>query len=190
MVTIDNLTDDSCQGDRRLADIYARLGVDTEWEGEEGGTELMANPDADARASIDFSDCPDLARYVTVTCVMLGIPFHFTGLHTLAIKETDRVAALHDELAKTGVMLDTSVAGALSWDGRRVPISRMPVFDTCDDHRMAMCLAPVSLYIPGIVIRNAEVVSKSYPGYWDALRAAGFTIADADAETPDNENEA
>jgi 3-phosphoshikimate 1-carboxyvinyltransferase len=190
MVTIDNLTDDSCQGDRRLADIYARLGVDTEWEGEEGGTELMANPDADARASIDFSDCPDLAQYVTVTCVMLGIPFHFTGLHTLAIKETDRVAALHDELAKTGVMLDTSVAGALSWDGRRVPISRMPVFDTYDDHRMAMCLAPVSLYIPGIVIRNAEVVSKSYPGYWDALRAAGFTIADADAETPDNEDEA
>ena len=66
----------------------------------------------------------------------------------------------------------------------------MPVFDTYDDHRMAMCLAPVSLYIPGIVIRNAEVVSKSYPGYWDALRAAGFTIADADAETPDNEDEA
>lgn len=119
MVTIDNLTDDSCQGDRRLADIYARLGVDTEWEGEEGGTELMANPDADARASIDFSDCPDLAQYVTVTCVMLGIPFHFTGLHTLAIKETDRVAALHDEPCQDR-------RDARHFGGRRAQLGRTP----------------------------------------------------------------
>lgn len=182
VVTIDNLTDNSCQGDRRLADIYSRLGVDTVWEGENGGTDLTANPDADARATIDFSDCPDLAQYVTVTCVMLGIPFHFTGLHTLAIKETDRVAALHDELAKTGVMLDTSVPGALSWDGRRAPMREMPVFDTYADHRMAMSLAPVALYIPGIIIRDAEVVSKSYPDYWEDLRATGFTLVDADAE--------
>ncbi len=182
VVTIDNLTDDSCQGDRRLADIFSRLGVDTEWEGENGGTDLVANPDADARVSIDFSECPDLAQYVTVTCVMLGIPFQFTGLHTLAIKETDRVAALHDELVKVGVMLDTSVAGALNWDGRRVPMREMPAFDTYDDHRMAMSLAPVSLYIPGIIIRNAEVVSKSYPQFWEDLRTAGFTLVDADAE--------
>lgn len=182
VVTIDNLTEHSCQGDRRLADIYSHLGVDTEWEGENGGTDLTANPDADARATIDFSDCPDLAQYVTVTCVMLGIPFHFTGLHTLSIKETDRVAALHDELAKTGVMLDTSVAGSLSWDGRRVPMREMPVFDTYADHRMAMSLAPVALYIPGIIIRDAEVVSKSYPDFWEDMRAAGFTLVDADAE--------
>lgn len=182
VVTIDNLTDDSCQGDRRLADIYSRLGVDTVWQGENGGTDLTANPDADARATIDFSDCPDLAQCVTVTCVMLGIPFHFTGLHTLSIKETDRVAALHDELAKTGVMLDTSVAGALSWDGRRTPIHEMPVFDTYADHRMAMSLAPIALYIPGIVIRDAEVVSKSYPEFWKDMHEAGFILVDADAE--------
>ncbi len=181
-VTIDNLCEDSCQGDRRLADIYSRLGVDTEWEGENGGTDLTANPDADARATIDFSDCPDLAQYVTVTCVMLGIPFHFSGLHTLAIKETDRVAALCRELAKTGVMLDAAVPGTLSWDGRRVPIHEMPVFDTYADHRMAMSLAPVALYIPGIVMNDVEVVSKSYPQYWEDLRAAGFTLIDADAE--------
>ena len=181
-VTIDNLTDDSCQGDRRLADLYSRLGVDTEWEGENGGTDLIANPDADARATIDFSECPDLAQYVTVTCVMLGIPFHFTGLHTLAIKETDRVAALCRELAKTGVMLNATVPGTLSWDGRRVPIMEMPVFDTYADHRMAMSLAPVALYIPGIIINDVEVVSKSYPQYWEDLRAAGFTLVDADAE--------
>jgi len=180
-VTIDNLTENSCQGDRRLADIYSRLGVDTVWDGENGGTDLLANPDADARATIDFSECPDLAQYVTVTCVMLGIPFHFTGLHTLAIKETDRVTALHNELIKTGVMLDTSVPGSLSWDGRRVPMRELPVFDTYADHRMAMSLAPVSIYIPGIIIRDAEVVSKSYPRYWEDLIAAGFTLTDADA---------
>lgn len=182
-VTIDNLTDDSCQGDRRLADIYSRLGVDTSMDTENGATYLICNPDADARASIDFSDCPDLAQYVTVTCAMLGIPFHFTGLHTLAIKETDRVAALRNELAKTGVLLDTSVPGSISWDGRRVPISELPAFDTYADHRMAMSLAPVSLYIPGITIRNAEVVSKSYPEFWEHLQAAGFTIQDASTQT-------
>ncbi len=182
VVTIDNLAEDSCQGDRRLADIYSKIGVDTQWEGENGGTDLVANPDPDARATIDFSDCPDLAQYVTVTCVMLGIPFVFTGLHTLAIKETDRVAALCNELAKVGVILDPSVPGTLKWDGRRVPMLEMPVFDTYADHRMAMSLAPVSLYIPGIIIRDSEVVSKSYPDFWEDLRAAGFTLVDADAE--------
>ena len=183
-VSIDNLAKDSCQGDRCLADIYARLGVDTDWEGEDGGTDLLANPDADARASIDFSDCPDLAQYVTVTCAMLGIPFSFTGLHTLAIKETDRVAALKNEMAKLGMILDDSIPGTLRWDGSRVRITEMPVFDTYADHRMAMCLAPVALYIPGIVIRDAEVVSKSYPGFWDDLAAAGFTLAEL-PDTPE-----
>lgn len=182
VVTIDNIERDSCQGDRCLADLYTRLGVDTQWEGEDGGTDLTANPDADARATIDFSDCPDLAQYVTVTCVMLGIPFSFTGLHTLAIKETDRVEALRREMAKVGVMLETPVPGTLSWDGRRVPIMELPVFDTYHDHRMAMCLAPIALYIPGIIIRDAEVVSKSYPDFWEAMRAVGFTLLDADAD--------
>ncbi|MDE6038009.1 MAG: hypothetical protein K2G05_07075, partial [Duncaniella sp.] len=65
---------------------------------------------------------------------------------------------------------------------RRVPIHEMPVFDTYADHRMAMSLAPVALYIPGIVMNDVEVVSKSYPQYWEDLRAAGFTLIDADAE--------
>ncbi len=179
-IIIDNLAKDSCQGDRCLADIFYSLGVDTDWEGEEGAPTLLAHPDADARLSYDFSDCPDLAQYVTVTCAMLGFPFSFTGLHTLAIKETDRVAALRAELLKCGIVVDTSVPGSMSWDGRRAPIRQLPVFDTYDDHRMAMCLAPVSLYIPGVVIRDVEVVSKSYPGFWDDLRAAGFTLRPVD----------
>ncbi len=121
---------------------------------------------------------------------MLGIPFNFTGLHTLAIKETDRVAALKNELTKLGIMLDDSIPGTLRWDGRRVRITEMPVFDTYNDHRMAMSLAPIALYIPGIIIRDAEVVTKSYPGFWQDLSSAGFSILEANEEEPsDSEKE-
>lgn len=190
VVTIDNLVKDSCQGDRVLADIYSRMGVDTEWCGEEGGTDLCANPDADARADLDFSECPDLAQCVTVTCAMLGYPFRFTGLQTLAIKETDRIEALRRELAKIGVNITVEGPGTISWDGRRMPVNELPVFDTYDDHRMALCLAPVSLFMPGIIIRDAGVVSKSYPEFWEHLRAAGFTLLDGDAPLPEPDTEA
>lgn len=186
IVSIDNLQSDSCQGDRCLSRLMERLGVDTLWEGlgHDSITYLTPNPDADARAAIDFSDCPDLAQYITVTCVMLGIPFSFTGLHTLAIKETDRIEALRAELLKTGAVLESPAPGTLEWDGRRHPIQEMPVFETYHDHRMAMALAPVALYIPGIVIRDAQVVTKSYPGYWHDMRAAGFTLLDAALDPP------
>lgn len=183
-VTIDNLCRDSCQGDRMLAEIFARLGVVTEWEGEDGGTDLVASPDQDARLKIDFSDTPDLAQYVTVTCAMLGIPFHFTGLSTLAIKETDRIRALCTEMARLGILLQPEGDDVLTWEGQRRPISELPSFETYDDHRMAMCLAPVALYVPGIVVKDVEVVSKSYPEFWDELRRAGFTLLDGDAPLP------
>ncbi|MCI9284990.1 MAG: 3-phosphoshikimate 1-carboxyvinyltransferase [Muribaculaceae bacterium] len=185
MITIDNLTDESCQGDRIVADIYSRLGVDTDFEGEDGGTDLCANPDANARADIDFSECPDLAQCVTVTCAMLGFPFRFTGLSTLAIKETDRIEALRRELLKIGVVITVEAPGVISWDGRRLPVSELPVFDTYDDHRMAMCLAAVALYIPGVIIRDAEVVTKSYPDFWEHMRSVGFTLLDGDAPLPE-----
>ena len=189
IITIDNLAvHDSVQGDSRLADIYSRLGVVTEAEGDEGVPELTANPDPDARAVIDFSDCPDLAQCVTVTCAMLGIPFRFSGLGTLAIKETDRVEALRRELAKIGVGIEIPAPGFMEWDGRRRPVTELPEFDTYDDHRMAMCLAPVALYMPGIIINNPEVVSKSYPEFWTQFESAGFTLLDPSV-TPDPQPE-
>lgn len=183
-VTIDNLTRESCQGDRKLADIFARLGVDTEWEGENGGTDLIASPDQDARLRVDFSETPDLAQYVIVTCAMLGIPFHFTGLSTLAIKETDRIAAISTELAKIGILIQTEGKDAVSWEGQRCPFSTLPRFETYDDHRMAMCLAPIAIFIPGIVINDMEVVAKSYPTFWTELHQAGFILLDGDAPLP------
>ena len=188
-VTIDNLARESCQGDRKLADIFERLGVSTEWEGEDGGSDLIPSPDQDARLKVDFSDTPDLAQYVIVTCVMLGIPFRFTGLSTLAIKETDRVSALTAELAKIGVMLQPESRDVVAWEGQRRPIDALPVFDTYDDHRMAMCLAPISIFLPGIIIKDVEVVAKSYPEFWDELRNAGFTLLDGDAPLPDPADE-
>ncbi|MCM1521699.1 MAG: 3-phosphoshikimate 1-carboxyvinyltransferase [Muribaculaceae bacterium] len=182
VMNIENLAvKDSVQGDRHLAEIYGRLGVDTEAEGEQGLPEISANPDADARANIDFTDNPDLAQYVAVTCAMLGIPFRLTGMSTLAIKETDRIEALRVELLKTGVNLSVPAEGVIEWDGMRRPITEIPVFDTHDDHRMAMCLAPIAIYLPGIVINNPEVVSKSYPDFWEQLRGAGFTLVEAEA---------
>lgn len=176
IINVTNLaTEGSVQGDRRLAEIYSRLGVDTV-EGEEGGTDLLANPDPDARAVIDFTENPDLVPYAAVTCSMLGYPFRFTGLGTLAIKETDRIAALRAEMLKVGVVIDTPAAGTMEWDGRRGPIRRLPEFETYDDHRMAMALAPVSIFLPGIVICDPDVVSKSYPDFWQQLADAGFTI--------------
>lgn len=189
-VTIDNLPEDSCQGDRIAAKIFSKLGVDTDFEGEEGGTDLCANPDADARADLDFTECPDLAQCAAATCAMLGFPFRFTGLGTLSIKETDRIEALRNELAKVGVNIVIEAPGIISWDGRRRPITELPVFDTYDDHRMAMSLAPVALYIPGIIIRNAEVVTKSYPDFWQHLRSVGFTLLDGDVPLPEPDAEA
>lgn len=181
-VTIDNLARVSCQGDRRLADIFTSLGVETEWEGEDGGSDLVASPDQDARLRHDFSDNPDLAQYVIVTCVMLGIPFRFTGLSTLAIKETDRIAALTAELAKIGILLQPEGTDVVAWEGQRRPFDTLPVFDTYDDHRMAMCLAPISIFLPGIVIRNVEVVAKSYPGFWEELSKAGFVLEEMEKD--------
>lgn len=184
-VVIENLTERSVQGDRVLADIFVRLGVNTDFNSEEGGTELIPSPDQDARLDLDFSPMPDLVPSVTVACVMLGIPFRFTGLSTLRIKECDRVQALADEMAKLGVIIEIEAADIMRWDGARRPVTELPRFATYDDHRMAMALAPVAIFIPGIVVEDVEVVSKSYPGFWDDLRSAGFVLLDGDQPFPE-----
>lgn len=179
-VTLNGLDAASCQPDRAVADIFSNLGVQTCFEGEDGGIDLLASPDLSPRLSIDLSNNPDLAQTIVVSCVMIGIPFHISGLSSLRIKETDRIDALMKELLKTGVIIEEETPGTLVWDGTRRPLTSLPEFDTYDDHRMALAFAPVALYIPGIVIRNPEVVSKSYPSYWDDLKTAGFLIVDAD----------
>ena len=172
---------DSLQGDAAACGVFGRLGVSTSWEDvEDGDAELSGNPDADARLDMDMRDTPDMVQAVVVACAMLGTPFTLSGLDSLRIKETDRLEALRLELLKTGIAVEITTdvlkGITMSWDGFRHPITAAPEFDTYKDHRMARAFAPVAIFIPGIVIRDAGVVGKSYPGYWDALREAGFEI--------------
>lgn len=179
-LTITGLEKDSAQPDRAVAKIFDSLGVTTVQESEiPGAIELMASPDLSPRLVLDLSDTPDIAQTVAVTCAMIGVPFRLSGLSTLRIKETDRIAALASELDKVGVALDFPTEDSIAWTGRRHPVVELPQFDTWGDHRMAMSFAPASVFIPGIVIRDAEVVGKSYPDFWRHLASVGFRIIDA-----------
>jgi len=115
---------------------------------------------------------------MAVVCVAKGIPFHFTGLETLKIKETNRIAALQNELVKFGALLTEPQNGELKWDGVILPdlVEDNPVIETYDDHRMAMAFAPLALTGKPIIIRNPQVVTKSYPDFWNDLQTVGFHI--------------
>ncbi len=181
-VTLDGgLSVKSLQGDAAAADLFGHIGVTSTTEDvEEGDIELSGNPDPDARLDADLRHTPDLTQPLVVACALLGIPFSLSGLDSLRIKETDRAEALRAELRKIGIEMEITqdiLHGlTLSWDGSRRPIFEEPAFDTYADHRMAMAFAATSIFIPGIIIRDAEVVSKSYPGFWDHLSAAGFIL--------------
>ena len=171
-VSLQGLNSRSVQGDSEILKYFEGLGINTHFNDEM--VELEPSPDLVPRLNIDLSDQPDLAQTIVVTSCMLGIPFHITGLSTLKIKETDRLEALRTEMLKLGMVLTIERDSELIWDGSRRPIYEFPVIDTYEDHRMAMAFAPVSIFIPGIVINNIEVVSKSYPDYWRHLQDAGF----------------
>ena len=127
------------------------------------------------RLDYDFVNSPDLAQTFVVACAAKGIPFHFTGLASLKIKETDRIEALKCELRKLGVLLTDRHGSELIWNGERCAPTMEPI-DTYQDHRMAMAFAPAALTMGPVTINHPEVVSKSYPHYWDDLRRAGFKI--------------
>jgi 3-phosphoshikimate 1-carboxyvinyltransferase len=126
----------------------------------------------------NFVNQPDLAQTFVVTCAMLNIPFHFTGLESLKIKETDRITALIQELRKMGFVIKDANDSELFWDGEKDTPQPNIVIDTYDDHRMAMAFAPCAFVFPEICINHPEVVSKSYPQYWEHLKNIGFKITE------------
>jgi 3-phosphoshikimate 1-carboxyvinyltransferase len=126
----------------------------------------------------DFIHEPDLAQTLAVTCCLSDIPFRFTGLQSLRIKETDRLVALQTELRKLGYRLRIDSGNGLEWTGERCAADPHPVIATYEDHRMAMSFAPACLKTGEIRIADPGVVSKSYPRYWDDLRAAGFILTE------------
>lgn len=178
-VRFKGLMDASRQGDSIVKYIFSLLGVKTKYstvEGERFPTvSIKSHPCMLPRLDYDFSSVPDLAQPVVVTCALRGIPFRFTGLATLRIKETDRIEALKRELRKLGFVLRDENGDTLIWDGTRCEPTLEPI-DTYDDHRMAMAFAPAAIMFPGLRINEPQVVTKSYPQYWEDMQVAGFEV--------------
>lgn len=164
----------SYQGDSRGAEVFSRMGITTEFTAQ--GVKLKKTDKVPERLDEDFVDIPDLAQTFVVTCALLNIPFHFTGLQSLKIKETDRIAALIAELKKLGYVIEEENDSVLTWNGKRCEPETSPVIRTYEDHRMAMAFAPVAIRLPNLRIADPHVVSKSYPRYWEDLKQAGFQV--------------
>lgn len=166
----------SLQGDAQVARLFAPLGIETRYENDK--VVLTKSGMKTSRMEYDFTGQPDLAQTFVVTCALLNVPFRFCGLQSLKIKETDRIAALIKEMRKLGYTLHEADGSILSWDGERCVPDPQPCIDTYEDHRMAMAFAPACIPLQHLRINNPQVVSKSYPHYWDDLRQAGFDIAE------------
>lgn len=168
-IQLRGLTANSRQGDRVVAEMFEPLGVTTEYTAEGARLRNSESRIQHSELKIDFTHCPDIAQTMAVTCCLLGIPFVFKGIHSLRIKETDRVAALIAELHKLGYVLRAEGDELLAWDGGLTQPMLHPTICTYDDHRMAMAFAPAALCHKGLTIENPEVVTKSYPKFWEDL---------------------
>lgn len=169
------LTSYSLQGDSVIGEIMANFGITSQFK--DGGVYLKKEPKPIVRKVFDMIKCPDLAQTVVVVCAALGHEATFTGLETLKIKETDRIAALQNELAKMGVkLIEKGQVYKLDCSEKFIP-QKMTIA-TYEDHRMAMAFAPLALIIPELEVEEAQVVEKSYPAFWTDLEKAGFTTLD------------
>ena len=162
----------SLQGDSVLSEIYRDFGVKTIFS--ENQILLKKTTECSTTTlECDLANAPDIAQTIAVTCFGLRIGCHLTGLHTLKIKETDRLEALHTELTKLGA--DISVTDQTLTLRTSGTIKKDVAIDTYNDHRMAMAFAPLALK-SSLIINNAEVVSKSYPDFWEDLKAVRIGI--------------
>jgi len=167
------LNRDSTQGDAQVAAIFGSLGITTEYTSD--GVIISHSGKPVSSFSYNFIDQPDLAQTEVVCCCLLDIPFSFSGLQTLKIKETDRIAALKNEMTKLGYILTEPAEGMLAWNGEKTTSDYNAPIKTYEDHRMAMAFAPAALIHP-IKMEHPEVVSKSYPRFWNDLQSVGFII--------------
>ena len=160
--------------------IFSLLGVKTVFQTKNPGVvqtvTLKQNGRCVPKLEYDFVNSPDLAQTFVVTCLAKDIPFHFKGLATLKIKETDRIEALKTEARKLGYVVKSLNDSELLWDGERCEPAFDEGIDTYEDHRMALAFAPFALLRPGLLINNPQVVSKSYPKFWEDLSSVGFEV--------------
>jgi 3-phosphoshikimate 1-carboxyvinyltransferase len=176
-IELKGLSRESVQGDAVIADLMGDLGVQTTFHPEENTVVLNHIPPISQNFNYDFLDCPDLAQTIVALLSGLKINGAFTGLQTLKIKETDRVAALRNEMAKLGANFEelNEEHWKLSFE-KEAKVVTLPVIPTYDDHRMAMAIAPLCLVFGPIIIEEPNVVSKSYPKFWEDLGKIGFNF--------------
>lgn len=170
-ITLSSYKKKSLQGDATLAEIYQDFGVKTIFNENNTITILKVKTHNLLPFTYNLKDCPDIAQTIAVTCFGLGIGCDLYGLHTLKIKETDRLEALKKELIKLGA--NASVSNESLHLKPATTIKENIAIKTYQDHRMAMAFAPLALRFP-IIIEEAEVVSKSYPDFWNDLKSVGF----------------
>jgi len=173
-ISLTSYKETSLQGDSALVQLYSEMGIESKFENNQLTLNKKSNFTLND-VTFDLNNTPDIAQTIVVTCLGLGIGCHLTGLHTLKIKETDRLEALQIELTKLGANIsvtnDSLTLVATKHINSNVEIA------TYNDHRMAMAFAPLALRVP-IIIENAEVVSKSYPDFWKDLENLGFQISE------------
>lgn len=172
-ITLSSYKQNSLQGDAALVEIYKNFGVETVFNNDNSITISKTQNFQLATFNSQLNNSPDIAQTIAVTCFGLGIGCHLTGLHTLKIKETDRLEALKNELTKLGANVSVTNDSLTLEPSEK--INKNISIKTYQDHRMAMAFAPLALKVP-IIIEEAEVVSKSYPTFWDDLKSVGFTF--------------
>lgn len=171
-LSVNGLFQKSLQADAACVNIYKSFGVETQFT-EEGIIITKSKLGLEPSFSYDFLNCPDIAQTVACTCMALKLPFTLTGLQTLKVKETDRILAMKNELSKFGLEIDATLNSIQCKGMHDASGINTYYIATYNDHRMAMAFAPLCLQFGNIVIEDAEVVSKSYPGFWNDLKRLG-----------------
>ena len=174
---------DSMQGDSAVADIFEQLGVSTAFTDQGVRLYKTKGETSSSLFEYDFIDLPDLAQTLVVACGLKNIPFRFTGLQSLKIKETDRIAALQKEMKKLGCLIYDKNDSQLEWTGEHCESEPSPAIDTYEDHRMAMAFAPAAIVRGRIMINEPSVVSKSYLHFWEDMKTSGYNIEQYDGLT-------
>jgi 3-phosphoshikimate 1-carboxyvinyltransferase len=172
-ITLSSYKQNSLQGDSVLTELYRYFGVETTFNETKIIIRKSSNINQQSPIHFDLSNAPDIAQTIAVTCLGLGLECHLTGLHTLKIKETDRLEALKTEIEKFGAKVEITDHSLHLYSNDQ--LCNDPTVSTYNDHRMAMAFAPLALKT-NLQIEDANVVSKSYPNFWEDLKSIGFKI--------------
>ena len=171
---LEGVGEKSLQGDAIISQLARIFGIKTEYAPE--GAKLTKTRNLCLSIGLDFVNTPDLVQTMAVACCLNNTRFRFSGAQTLKLKETDSIAALQNELLKLGFCIRETSSGTIEWNGERTKSQSSLSISTYNDHRMAMAFAPAAIHFPGLQIENPEVVSKSYPNFWNDLRSIGVNI--------------